>query len=196
MIETALHILTQKLNEYVQIKGNVTEDRVVFLEGNQSQQISFKDNRVTVILVNLEEEREYRKGNPYMAQDRLGNSYAVQPEIRLNLYVLFVTNSEKYLQAMRFLSLVIQFFQANRVFERQDHPELGEEIEKLWLELVTLPFSQQNEVWNALRTTYHPSALYKVRMITYSDREALQFAQRTSEVALQVAPAKNKEAQP
>ncbi len=186
MIETALHILTRQLNEYVQIKGNISDDRVVFLEGRQSQQISFKDNRVTAVLVNLEEERENRKGNPFAAIDAMGRQFPVQPEIRLNLYVLFVTNSEKYIQAMKFLSLVIQFFQANRVFDQQTHPEIGPDIGKLWVELVTLPFSKQNEVWNALRTTYHPSVLYRVRMITYADKDALRFAQQTRELALRI----------
>lgn len=39
------------------------------------------------------------------------------------------------------------------------------------MELVTLPFAQQNEVWNALRTSYKPSVLYKVRMLVFQPEE-------------------------
>jgi len=35
-----------------------------------------------------------------------------------------------------------------------------------------LPFSEQNEMWNALRTIYHPSVLYKVKMIVFRDIDA------------------------
>ena len=38
---------------------------------------------------------------------------------------------------------------------------------KLVMELITLPFSEQNEVWSSLRVPYHPSVLYKAKMIVY-----------------------------
>jgi hypothetical protein len=41
------------------------------------------------------------------------------------------------------------------------------------MELVTSPFSEQNEVWNALRTTYHPSVMYRVRMIIPEDEKSV-----------------------
>ncbi|MEM7266516.1 MAG: Pvc16 family protein, partial [Pseudomonadota bacterium] len=46
--------------------------------------------------------------------------------------------------------------------------------EKLTVELVTLPFAQQNEIWNALRTTYRSSLLYKVRMVVFEQEEPVQ----------------------
>ena len=41
------------------------------------------------------------------------------------------------------------------------------------MELTTLPFAEQNEVWSALRTTYHPSVLYKVKMVVFKDEETV-----------------------
>jgi hypothetical protein len=39
------------------------------------------------------------------------------------------------------------------------------------MELVTLPFAAQNEIWNGLKTGYEPSALYKVKMVIFEDEE-------------------------
>ena len=58
-----------------------------------------------------------------------------------------------------------------RVFERETSPDLPEGVDKLVLELVTLDFAQQNEVWTALRITHHPSILYRVKLITLRDQD-------------------------
>ena len=98
-------------------------------------------------------------------------SYKSQPDIRLNLYVLFVAHYKQYEDSLKYLSLIISYFQTHRVIDQHDAPELNEKIERLVLELVTLPFSEQNEVWNALRITYHPSVLYKVKMLVFQDED-------------------------
>ncbi|VAX26463.1 hypothetical protein MNBD_NITROSPIRAE01-2133 [hydrothermal vent metagenome] len=67
------------------------------------------------------------------------------------------------------LSQIIQYLQKNRVLSHHNAPELSATIERLIMELTTLPFSEQNEIWNALRTTYHPSVLYKVKMVVMRD---------------------------
>jgi hypothetical protein len=83
------------------------------------------------------------------------------------------------------LSKIIEHFQTMRVFDHEITPDLPAGIEKLILELVTLGFAEQNEVWNALRTTHHPSILYRVRMIVMRDRlpqEQPQLSEPTIEV--------------
>ncbi|HET7713657.1 MAG TPA: Pvc16 family protein, partial [Patescibacteria group bacterium] len=48
--------------------------------------------------------------------------------------------------------------------------------EQLIIELVTLSFSEQNEIWGALRVAYQPSALYRVKMVVFYDNEARESA--------------------
>jgi hypothetical protein len=74
---------------------------------------------------------------------------------------------------LKYLSRIVQHFQNHRVFNQQNAPELSQRIDRLVLELITLPFSEQNEIWNALRTAYRPSVLYKARMIVFRDEGAL-----------------------
>lgn len=184
--------MKHRLNEFIQIKAKVAKssgnpDRVVYLKGDFGKEMRFENDRLTIMLSNFEEDRDHRTGNPWMAEDSDGAKYPVAPEIRMNLYVLFVANWNDYHQSMKFLSLAIRFFQVNHVFTRQNSPGMGKDLEKLWIELVTMPFAQQNEVWNALRTTYHPSVLYKVKTVGYSDYDAIQYSPQVN------TPGKEKE---
>jgi len=75
--------------------------------------------------------------------------------------------------ALQQLSRVVRYFQNHRVFTRENSPELNEKIPQLVLELITPSFSEQNEIWGALRVSYQPSALYKVRMVVFPDEDGL-----------------------
>ena len=116
-----------------------------------------------------------------------GTRQKVQPEIRLNLYVLFVARFPQYEDALRSLSLIIQYFQNHRVLNHQNAPELSDNIEQLVMELITLPFSEQNEVWSSLRTTYHPSVIYKVKLVVFKDEDAATMSTITEKI-LRMSP--------
>ena len=133
--------------------------------------VTFEQVGLTLLLINLEQDEATRNANPYLTV-KDDKYYNVMPEIRLNLYMLVVANwSEDYVSGLNALSKVISFFQKHKVFRPGDEfpgeVAFPEEVEKLTVELITLPFNQQNEVWNALRTHYRPSALFKVRMIVF-----------------------------
>ncbi len=177
MISDALVFLKDRLNQELtpSLGADVPqEEQVVFLDGQNMEPLSFKLGAVSTLLINLEEENTLRTADPYQRVLTNGRVQKIQPDIRLNLYVLFVAHYKQYEDSLKYLSLIIRYFQNHRVFEHHNTPELSATIEKLILELITLPFSEQNEVWNALRATYHPSVLYKVKMLVYQDQEAVE----------------------
>ena len=185
MISQALIFLKNRLNHYLaqgQDPIDSLEDKVIFPDGQNMEPLTFKLGAVSLLLINLEEENALRPADRYARTAIDGAKQTVQPEIHLNLYVLFVARFNQYEEALRYLSLIIRFFQSNRVFTAQNAPDLSQNIERLVLELVTLPFSEQNEVWNALRVTYHPSVLYKVKMLTFESDDV----QESTEVSEQV----------
>jgi hypothetical protein len=141
--------------------------------------IPFALGNVTALLINLEEENTLRSADPYVRVASDGIRQKVHPEIRINLYVLFVAHFKDYEQSLSYLSRIIQHFQCHRVFNHQNAPELSERIDQLVLELITLPFSEQNEIWGSLRTSYHPSVLYKVKMIVFRDEDAMSVSEVT-----------------
>ncbi|MEJ2446050.1 MAG: DUF4255 domain-containing protein [Exilibacterium sp.] len=179
MIDGVLVFLKNRLNSHFNALSGLSlddggEDRVVFIDGETLDPISFKLEAVTVLLMNIEEEKILRPADFHSRINESGSSERANPEIRLNLYVLFVSRFKQYERGLNYLSLIVKYFQVNRVFNRQNSPELTGAINQLNVELITLPFSEQNEIWNALRTTYHPSLLYKVKMVVYSDENAVE----------------------
>lgn len=171
MIHEVLGFLKEQLSQYLRNRESFDEERVVFMDGERTDSVSFPKNAITPLLINLEEENVMRPGDPYVQVRRDGTRVGVNPEIRLNLFVLFVSNFASYEESLKFLSYVIRFFQSNRVFEHESTPDLSAGVDRIIMELVTMPFTSQNEIWNALRTTYVPSVLYKVKMIVFEDEE-------------------------
>lgn len=179
MIHDVLLFLRKHLNAYLQTQSGGSldesgEDKVVFLDGEQMDPVTFKLGAVSVLLINIQEDSTLRAPDLYSRVFPNGARQQVQPEIKMNLYVLFVARFKQYEDALRYLSLIIHYFQGHRVLTHQNAPELSDDIEQLIMELNTLTFAEQNEVWNALRTTYHPSVLYKVKMVVFRDEDAVE----------------------
>lgn len=174
MLDHVLIFLKDKLNDYVRIKTGAQDFDVFFLQQRNQKEVSFQNDAITILLVNLEEDYTFRSGAVIERMpDKSGNS-AQNPNLYLNLYVLFVSNFSDYRQSLQFLSLIIKFFQSHRLFNHQNSPSLKPEIEKLTLELVNLPFSEQRDVWSSLGISYMPSVMYKVRMVVFTDDDTVE----------------------
>lgn len=176
MIGDVLVFLRDHLNNQLEIDpdeppDDATEEKVVFVDGDKMEPLSFKSQAVTELLINVEEERVMRDADPYVRKAEDGRVQRVQPDIRLILYILFVARFKQYEIAWKYLSKIVEHFQFVRLFEREATPDLPTGIERLTLELVTLGFAEQNEVWNALRTTHHPSILYRVKLLSLRDKQ-------------------------
>ena len=172
MIDDALIFLKEQLNSYIRLKTNRPENKVVFLENSNIEQIVFPDNAMTLLLINLEEERTFKSG----AVSNGGSQVPGNPNLSLSLYTLFVSKFTNYNDSLHFLSLTVDFFNSHRVFEGQKFPSLSPEIEKLAMEMVNTSFEQQSDIWRILRTFYTPSVLYKVRMIVFRDTKSIDFS--------------------
>lgn len=175
MIDDAIIFLRKRLNRSLRdISGTgPSEDKVEFVSGDRMDPISFKSEAISLLLINVEEENTARPPNLYAAVDANGARQKVRPEIRLNLLLLFVAQFKEYAHSLTYLSAVIRHFQNDSVFTRQSAPELSERIDKLVVELLTLPFSEQSLIWGVLRTTYRPSVLYRVKTIVFKDKGGL-----------------------
>jgi hypothetical protein len=78
--------------------------------------------------------------------------------------------NKNYEDALKLISKVVSYFQVSNVFTNDPGQEpaandLPEGIHKLVVELFTISFEQQNQVWASLSTGYLPSVIYKVRML-------------------------------
>ncbi|MBE9116387.1 DUF4255 domain-containing protein [Lusitaniella coriacea LEGE 07157] len=172
MLDAALTFFQEQLNNYIKIKtGGQKEDTVRFAEIQPPKEVGMQSNAITALLVNLEEERIFRSGAAYSSNLPNGTSRPANPNLCLNLHLLFIANFKDYVEGLRVLSLVLKFFRSYRLFDCQKFPSLSPEIEQLSTEMVNLSFMEQGELWRSLELPCSPSALYKVRMIVFQDME-------------------------
>jgi hypothetical protein len=178
VISDILVLLKDTVNEHLTAssgwRGPVPDQGpVVFLDSEKADSLELKLGAVTLLLVNLEEDHTLRSADPFRLTLPDGTTQRVQPAIQINAYVLFAARFKEYEQGLRCISLILQFFQGRRVLDHENTPALSDRIEKLTMELVTLPLSELNQLWGVLRSAYQPSLLYKVRMAVFHDEDGL-----------------------
>lgn len=178
MIGDVLVLLRDRLDAYLHAAAASTgddspEDRAQLIDGDKADTVDFRLNAISILLVNLEQETTLRAPDPWLRVAADGRQQRVAPDVRLNLNVLFVARFKGYALGLNQLALVIRFFQGHPVLDHQNTPALPAAIDKLVIELVTLPQREQNEIWSALRVHYQPSVLYRVRMVVLSDPDAV-----------------------
>ncbi len=175
VIDKAIKFLGEQVNDYVKLKTGATTDKVVMSNVvTQSGSIAIADNNVALTLVNIEEERITKVQTPYVVTSE-GESIKVNPEIKLNFYILFSSySSNNYEDSLRLLSHVITFFQSKYVFNQQNSPLLDNRIEKLIVDMFSIPIEQQNYLWTYVGAKYLPSVVYKVRLVAIQELQALE----------------------
>lgn len=177
MLKELLVVLKNAVNDHLvvssgEVDAHMDQGPVVFLDGEKVD-LDLRLGSVTLLLVNLEEEHVLRTGDPYRRIAADGTLQRVSPPIHINAYILFVARYKDYERSLQFISLILQYFQRHRVLDPQSHPALGDRIEKITMELLTLPFAEQNHLWGILRLPYQPSLLYKVRVAVFLDEEGV-----------------------
>jgi hypothetical protein len=166
MIHVVLSAVVTALNEYIKNELNLQEDMVVLsnavdLSGNLNSQI---DNKLCMFLQHVEEERVIRNGS-YQA------FAGMNPPKHFNLFVMFVANfpDPNYLESLRYLSIVLEFFQGTQFFNRINLPQLSANVDKLSFEYVNYTVEELNSVWGVLGLKYMPSATYKLKLLSFTN---------------------------
>lgn len=131
--------------------------------------------KVNLFMINMEEEKVMRPPDRYIQLDEDGKEQRSNPPLMLNIYMLIAFKPSggnpkdfNYGDTLQNLSKVIQFFQSNPFITPAIFPALPEGLGQLSIELNPLTYSQQNEIWSALKRAYLPSLCYKIRMLTYT----------------------------
>lgn len=190
MIDVALNTIADRLNQYLRKEFDLNEDVVVIsniFEPNGSV-VSHIDNKIVVFLVNIEKEvtAMQRREPAYLGGHR---TPATHPPLHLNLYLMFAScfGGKNYPEALKFISNTIAFFQRRPIFDHQNSPELDPRIEKLILDMESLPLKELGSVWGMLGGKYVPSVLYKMRLLTIDsgDVTAAIPTQRTTFTSVQ-----------
>ncbi|MBS1510488.1 MAG: DUF4255 domain-containing protein [Bacteroidetes bacterium] len=189
MIRTALEFIRKQLDAYIvereQDTANYSTDNVVALQSLllPDGTLTVSDaNHITVMLAGMEEERREGKRPVYIpAEDK--QFYKLNPPVELDLFVLFIAHKKDYGTALRDVSSVISFFQANPVFDAEKFPSINASvlepdkkpwqlIERLVFNIHPISFEQQNNLWTMMGSKYIPSVIYRVKMLTVFETKA------------------------
>lgn len=173
IIQSAIEFIRDQINNYLQVKLGAIDAVVIDNVITQAGELNAPE--ICLSLINIEEEKVHKAQHPYQTNSD-GSVSLVNPEIKLNLYLLVSANfgANNYEQALLYLSHIITFFQGKQIFNHQNSPTLSEDIEKLIFDLYNIPFEHQSYVWGCIGAKYMPSAIYRVRMLSITDDNQLQ----------------------
>lgn len=171
MIQEALDFLKNEINTYLNLKTGqsvdwVSLDNIALINENNNPNNDLK-TKIILSLVNVEEDSVSRQQENFSRGE--GRVLYKNPKIFLNLFVLFTTNAGTYSDSLKKLSRVMQFFQANPVFDSLTNTNLDARIEKLTAKLHSLSFEQLNHLWGVLGGKYMPSVLYKICQVVIDE---------------------------
>ena len=170
MLDIALKFLTDELKSYLSIRAGSNSAEVVKMSRlvNQEGKYAFDEETMAATIINVEEERTFRSQLPDYTY-RNGQHVVLEPEIKLNLHVMFAANFKQYDTALKYISHVLMYFQSHSYFASEEYPALDERIGKLTTELQSLSYEQLNQVWAFIGGKQLLSVIYKVRMVILQD---------------------------
>ena len=165
MIHNVVASIGYRLNEHVMNALSLSDEAVIIsslvdLKGNINPDI---ENKISMFLINIEEERTAKNGH-------FQSSPGMNPPTTVNLYLMFAAYfpNFNYMESLRYISLVIEFFQSQNSFSTSNTPLLSNSVEKLSIELSNIGLEDIGKLWSNTETNYIPSVAYKVKHIVYN----------------------------
>lgn len=191
MIDQALVIITKELNQFLKIRFDLNEDKVLLspLVDQDGSVATQDENKIILTLFDVSEETTLKNGLRYR-EDGDG-LVSKRPDLHLNLQVLFSSyfNALNYTDSLKYLSAVIGFFHAKPSFDVQNTPEMVDSgIDRLVFEIFHQDSNTKNNLWASIGAKYLPSILYKIRVITIADDSIRQQIDRIYGVDLHDEP--------
>jgi uncharacterized protein DUF4255 len=171
VLDVALKFLVKELNTYLLARtgdtfGEVQLGRLV----DDGGKWTVKEDHLAAALINVEEERTFKSQTREVAFVD-GRHVVLEPNLKLNLHVMFAAYFQQHDVALKYLSLVLTYFQSHPTFPRDSYPGLDPRIERVSADLQSLSFEQLNQVWAFIGGKQLPSLVYRVRMIVLQDGE-------------------------
>ncbi|MEM7106109.1 MAG: DUF4255 domain-containing protein [Bacteroidota bacterium] len=164
MIQEIVAAIANELNGYFKLKFGVNENKLVLSNIiDQDGSVAIKsENKVILSIVNITKDGTRGGG--------MGQNGHNQPT-DICMYLLFTAyfNPENYLEALKFLSGVVGFFQVKGMLNHRTLPQLPNHIDPIKVEIVKLSFDELSNMWSAIGAKYMPSVVYRIRSLSVQD---------------------------
>lgn len=164
MIHNVVTSIGYRLDEFIKNRLSISDDTVIIsslvdVKGNLNQDI---ENKVAIFLLHIEEEKVSKNGNTQFYP-------GMPPPVMISVYLMFSAYfpNFNYIESLRYISLVIEFFQSNKVFTSSNTSTLSSSVDKISVEISDITIEDINKLWGNIGANYIPSVAYKVRYIRF-----------------------------
>jgi hypothetical protein len=182
MIDLVFKFLRDELNTYFLTQtGTNTVEITVSQLVDEMGKYAFDQEQIAAVLLNIEEERIFKSQQLEHTYTN-GQHVVLEPELKLNLYIMFAAYFKQYEESLKFLSYILTFFQSHRSFTADRYPALDPRILKLNLELESPTYEHLNQIWTFLGAKHLPSVIYKVRLVVLQDQTQVAIQPPIAEV--------------
>lgn len=164
MLDRVLPFIKDALDAHLRRQLSFAESIVILnhIRGDDSGHSQKNQNRVVMTMTKL----EYDNARKVYNLNDQGSSFARKdPPQYFNINILISSNFDDYNESLKILSRIVEFFQANSVFKREDHPHMPDGVNLLEVEVENSSDARSFEMWSALGAHYVPSIIYKIRRI-------------------------------
>lgn len=187
MISKALQYTCDALDQFLRNRLALTEKKVLLnnvIDTNGTIPLA-NQNNVVISLINTEKETSrpyYHVRNQKMAN---GSFSDINPPERYNLDILVSSSFDDYSESLKFLDAAILFFQMNIFLDPSSFSNIPEGLNKLHFDNEKITYHQMHSLWTAMGAKYQPSAIYKMRLVTFQGDEASGFTPAISNISNQ-----------
>jgi len=170
MIHNVITSIAIKLDEFIKNKLSVNNDTVIVsslvdIKGNLNQDV---ENKISIFLIHVEEETITKNATKFSQ----GNS----PPVKINIMLMFSAYfpNFNYVEALRYVSLVIEFFQITNVFDDSNAEGLPLNANRIRCELFNISIDEIGKLWGNIGANYVPSVCYKFKQILFDGENISQ----------------------
>ena len=165
MIDVALAIIVNRLNQQLASPETAPEDGVVLMDFADSSGPAPDAQDKIVVLVSSITEDTVTRGLPRPVSDA---NLRKRDPVNLIIQIVVAANfaPSRYSRGLQALSRAVEFFQANPVFDRDNSPDMnGKGIERLSIDMESLSVDAVSQLWGVLGGSYLPSVVYRIRTV-------------------------------
>lgn len=173
MIDVALGLIKDLLNEHFRNEFSISENKVVLsnivkADGSVAQNV---DGKIVFFLISLDEEATLKNSLNRSVSPENGLFAQKNPLLHLNMQVLFCANFDSaiYSEGLSYLSSLIRFFQQHKRIALDQSNDSNPVKNKLSFELCKLDYAELSHLWSAIGSKLMPSVLYKISMLVFDD---------------------------
>lgn len=174
MLDLCLNYLKERMNQSIRNTFDLPTDIVIVappadLDGSKPDKIQ---NKILLFISNIEKDSFSKTLN----QNHYNSKSTVTTKplfITLTITIAANFSNENYSDGLKVLSHLLAFFNRNNSFNHTNSPELPNYIEKINMDLESIPGDQLNHMWGIFGSHYLPSCIYRVRALVPNSESIL-----------------------